>query len=302
MVATRIVRDWWKDYRCSGDYTRMELFGTTQQVARPMVEPFRALEQTLLANGYGQPTVVGVARSCPQGIGGKDCQPSGFNCSLHNYRVAVDIDWFAHGNPHFYKRFGDGWDFSDCKLTRAQVEAVEDIRSTNGKQLFRWLGWLIGDTMHFEVQVPPGETAVDWSTVPEGRPPSEVMMMLCKKGDKGEHVRAWQYRILDQLPDALPKWGADSDFGDETVAGTKMLQAVLKVPQTGECDAQTYAAAFGRGGSGSGTPGPRGPKGDKGDRGPRGAKGDRGPIGLQGPAGPPGPGGTLTIKGDHTLG
>lgn len=264
------------------------------------------MEQALLAAGYGQPTVVGVPRSCSQGgIGGKPCQPSGFNCSLHNYRVAIDIDWFDHGNPHFRTRFGNGWDFDDCKITKAQVEAVEGIRNTSGEQMWRWLGWAIGDTMHFDVQVPPSRTKVDWSTVPEGRPPTGGINMLCKKGDTGDIVTTWQERILLSLPSALPKFGADGDFGDETVAGTKQLQAVLKVPQTGACDPKTFAAAYRSGGSGqpgpAGPAGPAGPKGDKGakgDPGPRGPKGDPGPAGKDGKDGEPV---TLTITTDTEL-
>ena len=299
MVTTTVVRGWWADYRCTGDYIPITLFGKSAgTVARPFFWAMTALEQAMTANGY-KATVVGIPRACPTGIGGKECQPSGFNCSLHNYRVAVDIDWFGYGNPHFQKRFGDGWDFSDCKVTRAQVDAVEAIRNTQGEPMFRWLGWAIGDTMHFEAQVPPSRCDVDWATVPGGnRPPATGGdIMLCKQGDQGEHVEAWQEFLLLDDPNALPNWGADGDFGAETVEWTKGFQAKNGLPQTGAYDAKTDAFVKHAGGE----PGPRGPKGDtaaRGPAGPQGPKGDAGPRGAQGPAGPAG---SLTIRGDHTI-
>jgi hypothetical protein len=131
-----------------------------------MFDPFRAFERALIVTGYKNVQSVWVPRLCPTGISGQTCQPDGSGCSLHNYRIAVDIDPYAYGNPHFKKAFGDGWDFDDCKVTRPQVEAVEQIRNAQGEQMFRWLGWSIGDTMHFESQVPPARTTVNWDTVP----------------------------------------------------------------------------------------------------------------------------------------
>jgi hypothetical protein len=123
------------------------------------------MEQALIDHGYTGVKSVWVPRECPTGIGGNPCLPSGTNCSLHNYGIAVDIDPFGYGNPHFQRRYGDGWDFSDIKLTQDQVEAVETIENTFGERMFRWLGWTIGDTMHFEAQVSPDRCQVDWTTI-----------------------------------------------------------------------------------------------------------------------------------------
>lgn len=168
----------WVAYRClngKADSLRkpLTLFGRNAgYCAAPMYDAFKAQEMALTAKGYTDVKSIWVPRNCPTGIGGQSCEADGTNCSLHNYGVADDIDPFGHGNPHFYVGWGKmpkdwnrPWNFSDIKLTRAQVEAVEAIRNVQGEQMFRWLGWINGDTMHFEGQVPPSRCEVDWFTV-----------------------------------------------------------------------------------------------------------------------------------------
>ncbi len=55
-------------------------------------------------------------------------------------------------NPHIHRQivrndpgFGVEWQISEL-----QVDAIEAIRTNNGKRVWRWLGWSIGDTMHFQ--------------------------------------------------------------------------------------------------------------------------------------------------------
>ena len=160
------------------------------------------------------------------------------------------------------------------------------------------------DHIHYERD--PKQRGTPPPSAPTIDDPLGDMNMLCAKGDKGPHVKAAQLRILLTHPNALPQWGADSDFGDETVAGTKTLQATLGVPQTGAWDAATFVAAYAI----PGAAGPKGPKGDKGATGakgadgapgPKGDKGDRGAQGIAGVDGRDGKPGTLTIKGDVTL-
>lgn len=168
----------WSAYRClnqrSGSLRLpITLFGRNAgYCAAPMYDAFKAQEMALVATGYTDVKSIWVPRNCPTGIGGQSCQADGTNCSLHNYGVADDIDPFGFGNPHFYVGWGkkpDGWNrpwtFDDIKLDRVQVEAVEAIRNVEGEQMFRWLGWLNGDTMHFEGQVPPSRCKVNWLTV-----------------------------------------------------------------------------------------------------------------------------------------
>ncbi len=69
---------------------------------------------------------------------------------------------------------------------------------------------------------------------------SEVVDML-KKGDKGLAVTYWQKSLLKRDPGALPVFGADSDFGEETAAATTAFQAGLGLPITGMVDDDTWA-------------------------------------------------------------
>lgn len=175
MTTTNTMRQWWTAYRCDTDGPEIDLFGRhAGTVPGIAYDGFKALEVALLASGYLGVQSVWIPRPCSAGgIGGQTCKPDGSGCSLHNYRIAVDIDPFGYGNPYFRYSSGKGipysaglWDFSDTKITRPQVEAVEAIRNTDGEVYFRWLGWAIGDSMHFEFQVPPSRTNVDWTSVP----------------------------------------------------------------------------------------------------------------------------------------
>jgi hypothetical protein len=238
MVSTSTMRKAWADYRClreSGQPTvRISLYGSYVGIAPVMTAPaWSAMEAALQANGYGNVTRMGIERRCPKGIGGRTCFPDGTNCSLHNYSIAIDWDWFAAGNPYFRKKYGDGWDFDDCKFTRAQAEAVERIKLLNGRQVWRWLGWAIGDTMHFELQVGPEELAtigIDPATVPDGyQPPPDTgddWMYWGKKGDgMGDNppdsgVAYWQ-KVINKL--RVDPIAVDGKYGDDTMAAVSVL-------------------------------------------------------------------------------
>ena len=218
MVSSSTMRDWWSNYRCLNE--RPTLRRPIQMMGRnvgycavPAYDAMKAAEFALVNTGYQGTRSLWIPRNCPTGIGGKTCQSDGDNCSLHNYGIAFDIDPFGYGNPHFFKKYGDGWNFYDCKLTREQVEAVEGIKNEDGDTMFRWLGWVIGDTMHFELQVPPkdGKTRVDWRTIPgiipEGvtvppdpdpEPPpegGEEAMLPLQEGQEGEDITLLQDRM-----------------------------------------------------------------------------------------------------------
>jgi hypothetical protein len=321
MVGTSTMRSWWSGYRCLPG-TSLEkpitLFGKNAGTcAVGAYNGFKAWEQALVVTGYTGVKSVWIPRNCPTGIGGKTCQTDGTNCSLHNYGIAVDLDPFGYGNDHFYKKFGDGWDFDDCRLTRPQVEAVERIKNTAGEQFFRWLGWAIGDTMHFELQVPPSRVEVNWSTVPKldsidvtitPTSPSLQIAELQKimneefalnNGSFPPH--AGKSKFDDQAFGA----GEDGDWGTTCTNNVKAMQLKLGYPQNGSLvDAFLWDVIVARryGGAGSqGPPGPAGPQGPPGPQGPTGPAGPAGASGAQGPKGTPGTSGTLTITGDVTL-
>ncbi len=142
-------------------------------VAHPLKEGTQALDTVLKATGYENPCDwIGSYNKRP--IAGTEVW------STHSYGIALDIDYGGDNpdspdhpgidkNPHTYRavtmndsRWGVKW-----QITKAQVLAVEAIRTNNGKAVWRWLGWSIGDTMHFQVSCTEAdlETGIDWSTV-----------------------------------------------------------------------------------------------------------------------------------------
>jgi hypothetical protein len=168
--STTTVRGWWKIYRCSARTdTRLndpgflmwgKEVGGVPIAAKPA---FEALEMALTAVGYLPVRGHWVERLCSQGgIGGQTCQSSGAGCSLHNYRVAIDIEPTL--NPQ-----SPGLPFAG-KIQLGDVGAVTGIRNVYGEQMWSWGGyWSIPDRMHFQINVPPSRTQVDWTTV-KGHP------------------------------------------------------------------------------------------------------------------------------------
>lgn len=64
------------------------------------------------------------------------------------------------------------------------------------------------------------------------------------KGMNGPEVQAWQESIMIIDKAALPKYGADGDFGGETEEWTGKFQADKGLPQTGKVDNSTAAAMW----------------------------------------------------------
>lgn len=65
--------------------------------------------------------------------------------------------------------------------------------------------------------------------------------MSLKRGDKGHAVTKHQNGLMAWNPDALPKFGADSDFGGETETWVKNYQKAADLDQTGVIDGVTSA-------------------------------------------------------------
>jgi len=70
----------------------------------------------------------------------------------------------------------------------------------------------------------------------------EVIDDMLQKGSKGEAVKAWQERLIEQDPSALPKYKADQDFGGETLEWTNKFKAAVGLPQDGIVDDLTWNA------------------------------------------------------------
>ncbi len=145
-------------------------------VAEPLKEGTEAMNTVLIATGYENPCDwIGSYNKRP--IKGTDVW------STHSYGIALDIDYGGDNpdspdhpgidkNPHTYRavtmndsRWGVKW-----QITRDQVLAVEAIRTNNGKTVWKWLGWSIGDTMHFQVNCSEADlaTGIDPQSVVQG--------------------------------------------------------------------------------------------------------------------------------------
>jgi len=103
-----------------------------------------------------------------------------------------------------------------------------------GDRLFRWLGRDLGDTMHWQIDVPPERAIVDWTTVPGdgvAPPPSEggivYLPLIYSDGfttnpDRRDDVE-WLQRALIRAG-FNPK-GIDGKYGNDTASAVKNLAA-----------------------------------------------------------------------------
>lgn len=65
-------------------------------------------------------------------------------------------------------------------------------------------------------------------------------LKVLKKGSKGEQVKALQILLMGRGY-TLPKYGADGDYGDETVKAVKALQKDKKIAQDGIAGKDTFS-------------------------------------------------------------
>ena len=125
----------------------------------PAVE---AMQQALRATGYEDPCDY-IGSYNKRYIAGTNIW------SWHSYGGAIDLDYGGDNpdspdhpgvdrNPHIHEPIPRGFGTDPrFQITETQVEAVESIRTGNGRPVWRWLGWAIGDTMHFEPACTPGD-------------------------------------------------------------------------------------------------------------------------------------------------
>ena len=231
-MLTSAVRQAWAPYRCRVGAVLDPRWtqGRKPIYLRPQVHQAGvAFFAALLNSGYvlqadwPNSGYIGSYRRCPSGIAGHECESNGKWCSLHNYCLAIDLEYDL--NPHLHvKRADPDWLFARCKLSRVNVVAVESIKTTRGSQVWKWLGWSIGDTMHFQINVKPDDVEIDWSTVLgwDGEPPDgeeeEKMFVQYRDGfgtDGDEKVRYWQMRLVSIGQDT---GGVDGKYGDKTRA------------------------------------------------------------------------------------
>jgi len=194
------LRTWWAKYKCETKLLEhIEFFGRgIGGVAAPTVEAYAALEMALETTGYD-----------PTSRWAYNCRPTSSGLpSLHGFGIAIDID--PKLNPFTTRPFS--WDETD--FTPAQIKAVEGIKTTQGNQQWAWGGrWnSIRDYMHFQIDRPPTDVEVDWSTVtghtPAGpRPPApwaadswnKAIAKGLVKPSANPHARPKAQRIMSWL-------------------------------------------------------------------------------------------------------
>ena len=279
MASTRTKRGWWRAYRCTPGALRVGgFFGRGPVYEQDIIhEAVSALEAGHIGAGYRVHNngYIGSKRNCPAGIGGRKCEQNGDNCSLHNYCIAFDIEYQYNKLSPSYPSRVDPWtpfEFQFHTYEKDVFEKIENIRNLEGKALFRWLGF-IGDYMHWEIDVPPDEVSVDWTTVPGfDSPPVDKEEIVLERGDKGVAVADYQDLILKWDSNQLPVYKDDGDFGGETEVSVRAFQASQDLDNTGKIDGVTAASLRGFAvvqGS-VGPAGPAGPKGPHGNPGPPG--------------------------------
>lgn len=250
-TSTGSLRTMWADWLChkgSGAFAGPTFFGKNiGGVAAPAVDAFKALEMALKSAGY-QPSSVW-AYNC-RNIAGTN------NYSLHSFGIAIDIDPTA--NP-----FTTGDPYSG-KIKESHVRAALAIKNTRGRSVWAWGGnWTKRDRMHFQIDLAPNDIAIDWSTVPGGSGKTSSTATstsatssggtkdtghatitlqeetVLTRGSNGTAVERIQKFILAWNPEALPKHGADADYGSETIEWVKKYQEAMGLPVTGTIDGIT---------------------------------------------------------------
>ena len=179
----------WEWQPTSEHLSRVRLLGRYPVKVQPqLVDAVAAMDAVFVRTGYENPCdYVGsyMFRSI-----------AGYNglASTHAYAVAIDHDYGGDTdgdgdptidkNPHIHRPIvpGDPGFGVEWQILEYQVRAIEAIKNTHGEQMWRWLGWPIGDTMHWEIMVRPERTEVDWDTV---YPPEEETDMY------KEFVEGW---------------------------------------------------------------------------------------------------------------
>lgn len=134
-----------------------------------LIEAYHALNRCLAAFEYAPRQADTGAFSCRRITGGTGYSLHAyapgprfafFNGTVVNTALAVDINW--QSNPYGRSLVTD--------MPPAMVAAIKAIRTTNGRQVWRWGGDYAGnkDAMHYEITCHPADlaTGIDPTTIP----------------------------------------------------------------------------------------------------------------------------------------
>jgi hypothetical protein len=113
------------------------------------------------------------------------------------------------------------------------------FKTVADRLMFRWGAYYDGrrDPMHLEFMGTPADAR---RLVAQLTPPVQEDQMLTH-GDAGAAVRTIQQALLDRDRTALPRFGADADYGDETETAVEAFQAAHDLQPTGTVDGLTAA-------------------------------------------------------------
>lgn len=172
-LATRLG---WTDYLGSSNTLSYEwLLGRYPvKVQFPLIDALQAMEKVLIRVGYENPCDY-IGSYMLRTVAGTDYW------SNHAYGIAIDLDYGGDTdgdgdpsidkNPHVHRKIvpGDPGFGVEWQILEDQVRAIEAIKNTDGQQMWSWhVGWALGDTMHWQINVSPQATQVDWSTTEAG--------------------------------------------------------------------------------------------------------------------------------------
>lgn len=173
----RMARLGWTEHLGRTETLRtIEILGRSPvRVQEELVDVFTAFDQVLKVTGYENPCDY-IGSYFYRTIGKKPIDDPNATWSTHAYGTAIDHDYgYATAdrevdkNPYIRRPIvpGDDGFGVEWQILEHQVRAIEAIKNHRGDSILLWLGWGIGDTMHWQVNVRPENTAVDWSTVME---------------------------------------------------------------------------------------------------------------------------------------
>ena len=162
--------DWWMDWIPGRDRMRVRFFDRYPTTAPPAVPAVMALERALLDSGYEPREGSPIGSYAARYVGGGALQydadgklllrspDTGRPVSLHAVPIALDVEYDR--NPYLSEPVPRGFGTDDrFALTEANVAAAEAIVNVHGERIWRWLGYGLGDTMHFQLDVPPDRCA-----------------------------------------------------------------------------------------------------------------------------------------------
>lgn len=162
------------------------------------------------------------------------CDPKGTGLIPAEYRVpGAAVFWkddksYIHHVAYLYKPVNEDKPEGDWYLIEARGVNYGVVKTKlNSRKPDHW-GWM---TKYYDYS----ENAV---FIPET---NELGSRTLKKGMSGDDVKELQTKLL-ALGYSLPKYGADGDYGSETVTAVKAFQKDKGLTQSGEYDEATHAA------------------------------------------------------------